>query len=158
MGYYATLTFSDCRVEDEQSFWLDANRVLNFESELGRGGSSHDRTWYSWMNQGEHVKAYHARNLAGWFSAWGFATGRMDDDKLYITEYDSKVGQEELMLYIVRHNLRGVLEWRGEDGDEWRNIFDDGNMYYSRTERTWSDPIPHFYALPNREYRHDRSN
>jgi hypothetical protein len=76
----------------------------------------------------------------------GFSVSTQGNGDLWISGYDSKIGQEEVFLYAIapyvglvdwaveRAERRGdspvpEMEWSGEDGEFWKYIFRDNKMY-----------------------------
>lgn len=74
---------------------------------------------FSWMDADYDQKVTSAQEV---FEALGFYVECNPDDGLTLTGYDSKSGQEDLFIEEVADlAVPGwVMEWRGEDGEKWR--------------------------------------
>jgi hypothetical protein len=132
MGYYVTVYAADFSIPKEN--WdaaFEAVAELNNRDELKNGGGG-GQLWFSWMDPDYPAKAlaeYEAKKLPHplvWvFQELGFDWEVWDDD-FRLTQYDNKTGAEEHFLEAVAPFVRAgsSLEWRGEDGEMWRDEFD----------------------------------
>ena len=132
MGYYITLTGSSFTIPKEKLD--DAYKALcelNKHDELKRGGSygpredgSYGRTevWFAWMDGDYPSKCKNAEEV---FNALGFETSETSEGALSLDYYESKTGDEDCFLDAVAPfvDLGSTLEWRGEDGEMWRDLF-----------------------------------
>lgn len=153
MGYYVTLTDADWGIPEEK--WDAAFQALvelNKRDDLKTGGrwsgGKRVEKWFAWMDTDYPEKAlaeYEEKKLPHplvWvFQELGFdwETG-LDDEEFRLTYYDSKAGGEDHFLAAVAPFVRpgSYLEWRGEDGEMWRQEF-DGEIYVTKEGRVVYD-------------------
>jgi hypothetical protein len=141
MGYfvtgYGTVTIK--KADEPKAY--KAICALNDNDDLKNGGSwgggeltsdhprpaglnHHPARWFSWTKP----------NYPDLFATFteviehlGFEiteTSQTDETNTYELIYDSKRGQEDLFLEACAPYLTGQIEWTGEDGARWRNLFD----------------------------------
>ena len=132
MGYYISLTGSSFTIPREKLD--DAYKALcelNKHDELKRGGSygpredgSHGQieVWFAWMDPDYPSKCKNAEEI---FAALGFDTSETSAGALSLDYYESKAGDEDYFLDAVTPFVDpgSTLEWRGEDGEMWRDLF-----------------------------------
>ena len=132
MGYYITLTGSSFTIPREKLD--DAYKALcelNKHDELKRGGSwgqlgggEYGRTevWFAWMDSDYPSKCKNAEEV---FNALRFDTSQTSAGALSLDCFDSKAGDEDYFLDAVTPFVDpgSALEWRGEDGEMWRDLF-----------------------------------
>lgn len=109
----------------------------------GQGGSwsggKQEKYCYSWVDDDKCRKLLAENDLAGFIEAWGFTPWTDEQGNIYLGGYDSKTGQEELML----QNLAPFMEpgthmvWRGEEGELWASVFTDGKMHEKQVKIVW---------------------
>lgn len=46
----------------------------------------------------------------------------------YSLYYDSKTGQEDLFLDAISPWITGEIEWSGEEGNRWKQVFEGGKV------------------------------
>lgn len=155
MGYFVTITNSKFRVNKEH---LDdaykALCALNDRDDIKSGGTfggdgptyrdprpegmdHHPGKWFSWM-PADYPKKY--KSAAEILEGLGFALTADAEGNIIGIEYDSKIGNEdhffeELAPFVEAGSF---IEWRGEDGAEWRWFF-DGKTAITQTvvEKVW---------------------
>jgi hypothetical protein len=151
MGYYVTTTEVDFRIPKRN---LDAAYkalcALNDNDDAKTGGrldgGNDDRTcprpaglnhhparWFAWMPANYPEECADAEAV---LECLGFEVG-MEQDDLVIWHYDNKTGAEELFIGALAPFVKdgSFICWRGEDGDEWRYIVQDGVMTEQRLQR-----------------------
>ena len=64
------------------------------------------------------------------FSALGFYTEITDEGDLFIGMFSNKCGDENVFLQAVAPFVEdgSYIEWQGEDGNMWKNTFNNGKM------------------------------
>jgi len=110
---------------------LKVRMMLN-NTEAMRGGSWSNGIktdhWYAWVDSKSLISACKENNLEKIFGCWGFDCVNTEED-IYQVFYDSKSGQESLFLKeISPFVVNGIIEWVGEDGSKWKNVFKQGQM------------------------------
>lgn len=130
MGYYISLQSSDFRVKAEHlDAAYEAMCALNTDGTPKRGGSytggAQTAAWFSWMdaNYPETCK-----DAAAILEMLGFEVEVEDNGDLYLANYDSKTGQEDVFLERIAPFCEGTLYWRGEDGEQWAHRAEDGKL------------------------------
>jgi hypothetical protein len=103
------------------------------------GGGVQSQVWYSWVDD-KVCRDLLARNdLKSFLEHWGFDCFKDTNGDLHIDHYDSKSGQEDLMLqnlapFVAKDTS---IAWRGEDGAMWMNVFDGTHMLEKTAKITW---------------------
>lgn len=141
MGYYVTLTGADFRIPELK--WTPAFEscvALNKRDDLKTGGSwgpdGQTEKWFAWM-----PKDYPADAVQAWkdgdvshplvfvFKQLGFEVAVLEG-YLHLEQYDNKTGAEDYFLEAVAPFVTpgSWIEWRGEDGEVWRQEFDGQYM------------------------------
>ncbi len=133
MGYEITLVNSDCRIPKEH--WDDAFAAcveLNDHDERKTGGDG-TNVWFAWMPPDYPERAlaeyesYKLPHPLVWvFQVLGFDWDIEENGDFSLRHFDSKSGAEDDFLEAVAPFVRpdGILDWRGEDGEMWRQEFD----------------------------------
>ena len=152
MGYYVSMSGSNVAIKKEHL--ADAYKAmceLNEHDELKTGGSSLGNKWFAWMPEHYPTECEDAKEILEYL---GFSVSTQDDGGLWISGYDSKIGQEEVFLYAIapyvdltdwakeRVDRTGVelvpeMEWVGEDGEFWKYIFKDKKMYSAHGKKEY---------------------
>lgn len=125
MGYYVKIMETNFRIPaDKLDEAYTALCALNHDPNAHKSGGSYSgggktEAWFSWMptNYDETCKTAQAI-----FEELGFTTFVEDDGALWLTDYDSKIGDEEQFLNAIKHLVPedAHIDWRGEDGAMWR--------------------------------------
>lgn len=145
MGYY---------VQGHGSITIDKNEItsaykamcaLNQDDSLKRGGRSggngpdqnsprpdglnyHPARWFSWLDPNYPDTCLTFDKILEQLG-FDFTINDNGDVATYDLHYDNKTGQEELFLEaIAPYVISGELEWSGEDGQMWKNVFVDSKM------------------------------
>lgn len=133
MGYNVCIVESDVvipavHLERVFKIFQFINRPEFNELKNGGGYDGAKKTyWYSWMNDQESCK--NAREV---IELLGFSVEESDDG-LAITGYDSKMGQEDLFLGVIGHLITGEIQWVGEDGETWYDVYPSyNNKFHAR--------------------------
>ena len=135
MGYYILLTDSDFTIKAEN---LDEayKRLcdLNLRDDLkvaydflsarddfvaSTGIEGTPSLHFSWMKNDYPL---HYKTADQIFQALGFETETLQDGSLVLRYYDSKIGGESHFTNAVSNLATGSLTWRGEDGEQWREV------------------------------------
>jgi hypothetical protein len=144
MGYYVQLTEADFIIPESQEV-LEALRAMPVKyRSLMRGGSSNGEKWFSWMNNEEIESATSAQYI---FQALGFeceANPYGQEGTFRLTDYNSKVGQEDLFMAVVAPFVAedSFTEWRGEDGEIWRYVVHGGKLRVQSSTIAWNESEP----------------
>lgn len=125
MGYYVTLESSNFTIPAENlAEAFERLKALNHKPGVEKRGGSfsggkYTAKWFSWMSEKYDEEA---RDAAHIFEMLGFEVDTAEDGAITLTYYDNKTGQEDLFIDEVADlAVPGwVMEWRGEDGDKWR--------------------------------------
>lgn len=141
MGYNINTT--DCNIlvkKDDFEKCYKAMCALNDFDGLKTGGSyggdgvtadkprpagmdHHPARWFSWM-PADYPNQYKTFNEI--IDGLGFQPTYNDDGDLIIVSYDDKAGAEEDFFSAIAPWVAkdSFIDWRGEDGAEWRWAFD----------------------------------
>jgi hypothetical protein len=145
MGYYITLTDSDWIIPNTDEVLQALKEMPTKYHALKRGGSTSGESWFSWMNDKAIEDAASPKEI---FNLLGFETEDVENGfKLY--GYDNKTGQEDLFLAVVSKFCEdgSYAEWRGEDGNLWKQEVREGRMFICEGEVVFT------HATPFRPYR-----
>lgn len=128
MGYYVNITHSEFIIPTANlDAALAALKDLN-TNPIHDEMKNHDASGahYSWMDVNYHEQVESAEDV---FKLLGFVT-EVNDEGLVLVYYDGKTGKEEYFLKAVAHLVApgSSIEWRGEDGWQWRLDFDGHEM------------------------------
>lgn len=141
MGYfvdgYGSITINNTdKVKAHQ-----AMTALNQRDDLKQGGSwggehdarnprpegyyYHPGKWFSWLDS-DYPSKY--RSFESVLEHLGFelvSLGAVDngDTTTYKLYYSSKTGQQDLFLEAISPYITGEIEWSGEDGNRWKQLF-----------------------------------
>lgn len=130
MGYYIKLKESNFQIKKESDkkilkIWKELNHQKN--NYLKRGGSSNGQKWFAWMPENYDKTVKNCKEV---LDLLGFET-EIENENIIITDYDNKIGQEELFLkyaskFIDNHNY---LIFRGEEGEYFAYYFYEKNLH-----------------------------
>ena len=152
MGYYISTpqTSFAIRTSDLPRFFdLVANLMSDKNvEENGNGGSysgaKQTAYWYSWVNTEDVRKAVADRDIVRVFACWGYDLEIVNQDAdtdtthfyLDIRGGDAKIGDEEkFFAAIAPAVIHGCfIDVRGEDGAEWRWLWENGKFYSQDVE------------------------
>jgi hypothetical protein len=123
MGYYVQIQNSTAVIPTANiAEAFERLKALNHKPGVVKHGGSYGpngrtESWFSWMDKDYDQKA---ESVEWIFNKLGFGT-ETTDEGLALTDYDSKIGQEELSLNEVADLFtpESVIEWSGEDGRFW---------------------------------------
>lgn len=125
MGYYITLEKSTFRIPAENlEEAFTRLKALNHKPGVEKRGGQYSggqqtASWFSWMSEKYDEEAESAAHI---FKMLGFWVEEDENGGITLTEYDSKIGQEDLFINEVKDlAVPGwSMLWRGEDGEVWR--------------------------------------
>lgn len=139
MGYYVTLTDANFGIPETPEVLAALHEMETKFHEIKQGGSSNGDKWFSWMPDVRTLTS-----VEEVFERLGFST-RRHQGLIWLDGYDSKTGQEDLFLAVVAPFVEddSYTEWRGEEGEMWKNVVRGGRMYVERSEIVWGDPEPY---------------
>lgn len=139
MGYYVNLVESTVVLSKsnlDEMFRCFHRLEVNYDH-MKRGcgynnGQVYEK-WFSWMNDWtkECEDAVDVVNRLG-FVLYEY------DDHWKVSDYDNKMGQEDLFFRSIAHlvNDGSYMCWEGEDEEKWGWVFEDGKMFIVRPEGT----------------------
>lgn len=143
MGYYIDLADSDWEITESPESLATVREMPVKYHAIKRGGSSNGEKWFSWMNDTDIETAETVETV---FNQLGFETEKVDGG-FRLTAYNSKTGQEDLFLAVMAPFTKNgsYIEWRGEDGAQWKHEVRDGRMFISDCEIVWTHSRPYTY-------------
>lgn len=109
--------------------------------ENGHGGSfgpnGKTRGWYSWVKTDDVRSAAASNDIIRVFAAWGYdlelvnETNGLSNYYLDIRGGDAKIGDEETFFAAIAPVVEdgSFIDVRGEDGGEWRWMWENGKFY-----------------------------
>lgn len=139
MGYYILLEESDFTIKAENLGEAYKRMCeLNLRDDLKRGGGGAPELdgvsttiegtpnkWFSWMHYNYPTVYKTADEI---FQALGFETETLQDGSLLLKYYDNKIGNESVFTNAVSNLATGSLTWRGEDGEQWKEVAGDDTL------------------------------
>jgi hypothetical protein len=150
MGYYVSIEESTFQIPVEN---LDAayeamcklNHTVPNSQKYGGSYPGKDKAptygpdkncWFSWMewNYDEEYK-----NADEILQALGFGTYTDDEGNLFISDYDSKTGQESLFLESICSLTKGYIVWKGEEGELWGETYGGEKVIVKERQKDYSD-------------------
>ncbi len=156
MGYYVSITDADCTIpvaDAGEAFYtltlLDDSQYDKYKSGGRWSQGKQTSKWFAWMPE----KLESLGSLQGILEHMGFEVSEeqvLGVDVLRITDYDSKSGDEDyLMATIAPWVTKGSwIEWRGEDGEQWRWEFDGSRMLRREGLIHWGEAKPMVQIIP----------
>lgn len=130
MGYYVSTIDGELRIRAENRekalmVLRELNSSKNDHMESGGSwmGGNRERSWFSWM-----PADWSELSLVELLSNMGFECFEEDNGDLVFCDYDSKSGQEDVMIGAIAEFVEGELEWIGEDNYQFKWVFEDGVM------------------------------
>lgn len=97
--------------------------------------------WFSWM-EWNYDEIY--TTVKEIFEQVGFeVTEDFDEDgnsvSITLAHYDNKMGAEKHFVKSIAPYVEdgSIMEWRGEDDDMWRWVFEDGTMKNQEAQINW---------------------
>ncbi len=156
MGYNVQTTDCDIKIKQEDfEKCYAAMCALNDRDDLKSGGSyggggvdarsprpegmnHHPAKWFAWMpaDYPNELKTFHDI-----ISRLGFEPTYNEEGDLVLVSYDDKTGAEGLFFDAISPWVAkdSFIDWRGEDGDEWRWAFDGVTVKtLSCVKRIWA--------------------
>lgn len=133
MGYFArgtgSITIDSSKLD---KLFLAVRMMLN-ETDMMRGGVWANGTLsnrsYAWVDSNSLSDACSNKDLKQVFGCWGFFIDPTNNEDEYIVDFDNKLGDEERFIKkIAPFVKRGEIVWVGEDGNNWKQEFKDGQM------------------------------
>lgn len=156
MGFYVAIEDADFAIPETEEV-LQALKDANTKYDHAKHGGSYGNgerkeKWFSWMTSDYDKTVTSVKEV---FDMLGFDTHYSDIDgkqHVVIDYYDSKIGQEDIFLYVVAPwvNNNSYIAWRGEDDSHWKHIVDNGVLKIM--ESVTSEIIygqPHEITFPN---------
>lgn len=148
MGYRVKVT--ECKINLRKKYFRDAcDHLLNIgflEDKEKMSGRRFDGTkdvdnWYAWVNMKELKECLLNGSLPEVFGCFGFDYAVDSSGNLVELYYDMKTGDEQHLLNCLREffDEGDFIEWRGEEGETWRNHFANTYMYIQNPITVWSN-------------------
>lgn len=151
MGYYISTPSTDFAIRTDnlpRFFELVSNLMSDANvEENGHGGSyangGKTQSWYSWVSTENVRKAVADRDIVRIFEEWGYELDFINEEngesiyRLDIRGGDAKIGDEETFFAAIAPVVinGSFLDVRGEDGAEWRWVWENGKFYSQDVER-----------------------
>lgn len=156
MGYFVQTTNNDITIKKEHFVkCYEAMCALNDRDDLKSGGSyggdgvdarsprpegmdHHPAKWFAWM-PADYPNKY--KTFQEIIDALGFEAEYNDDGDLSAIYYDNKIGSEDHFFSAIAKYIEkdSVIDWRGEDGAEWRWLFDGVTLnVLTCVKKVWS--------------------
>lgn len=142
MGYYIDLASAEWEIKESPEALATIREMPVKYHALKRGGSSTEK-WFSWMND---TDIENAETVESVFNQLGFDTTTVEGG-FTLDSYNSKTGQEDLFLAVMAPFTKdgSYIEWRGEDGEQWRYSIREGRMFREECEIVWANAQPYTY-------------
>lgn len=141
MGYYVELTAAEFEIPENEQV-LQVLKDLNHKPGVVKNGGSYaggkkQKSWFSWLapDYDQHVTSVYEM-----FEMLGFDCSlSTDQSTVMLMGYDNKIGQEHLFIEAVAPYVAegSYLQWRGEDGAEWRYVVEDGGVRAYERANQW---------------------
>lgn len=166
MGYYISTpnTHFSVRTADLPKFFDLVTELMKDETveRLGNGGSYANKektaSWYSWVDTQRVRDAIEAKDIERVFEEWGYELRLLHDHdgisycRLDIRDGNAKIGDEEKFFAAIAPVVvdGSYLDCEGEDGEEWRWMWENGKFFSQNVERKdviYGEPIEISYDL-----------
>jgi len=166
MGYYISTpnTHFSVRTADLPKFFDLVTELMKDETveRLGNGGSYSNKaktaSWYSWVDTQRVRDAIEANDIERVFEEWGYELRFLHDHdgisyyRLDIRDGNAKIGDEEKFFAAIAPVVvdGSYLDCEGEDGEEWRWMWENGKFFSQNVERkdvVYGEPIEISYGL-----------
>ena len=143
MGYYIDLASAEWEIKESPEALATIREMPKKYHHIKRGGSSNGEKWFSWMND---TDIENAETVESVFNQLGFDTTTVEGG-FTLDSYNSKTGQEDLFLAVMAPFTKdgSYIEWRGEDGEQWRYSIREGRMFREECEIVWANAQPYTY-------------
>jgi hypothetical protein len=152
MGYCVEISLGNVRIpKDKVNDCLAAINAMhsddNLQNNAGGGMSGRDseavpvnqRCWYAWVrNPGENG----FNSLTEAFLAWRYHACTDDNGDVVVEFFEgSKWGDDEQLYTTIAPyvNNGGMITCHGEDGSNWRYIFENNQVREQQAELSWED-------------------
>lgn len=150
MGYYIQTPWTHfaIRTADHSRFFDLVSNLMSDENveENGHGGSyangGKTQSWYSWVSTDAVRRAVLDRDIVAVFQEWGYELDFISEGdgvttyRLDIRGGDAKIGDEETFFAAIAPVVvdGSFLDVVGEDGAEWRWMWENGKFYSQDVE------------------------
>jgi len=150
MGYYISTpsTHFAIRTDNLPRFFDLVSNLMSDANveENGHGGSyangGKTQSWYSWVSTENVRKAVADRDIVRIFEEWGYELIELNElngityYRLDIRNGDAKMGDEETFFSAIAPIVEDgcFIDCRGEDGAEWRWMWENGKFYSQDVE------------------------
>ena len=127
MGYYVSGSGNVRIKKDDLDKAYEAMMALQERTDLmggGRYSAKETVKFFSWMPEDLRT----IPNAKEVFLALGFDVQDEEDGGILIFAYDSKIGDERWFFAAAAPFMSGEFEWKGEDGEMWKWMFEEGKM------------------------------
>ena len=160
MGYYINITDSHFAINtvDIPRFFELVSDLMSDENikEHGSGGRFNEKgekieSWYAFVDNERVRKAINMKEISDVFWEWSYELDFLHENdgvshyRLDLTGGERKIGDDERFLTAISPIVRDgcYISVRGEDGEEWRWVFDNGRfgvMNVTHKEVFYSEP------------------
>lgn len=150
MGYYIRTPHTSfaIRTDNLPRFFDLVSNLMSDENveENGHGGSytngGKSQSWYSWVSTDAVRRAVLDRDIVAVFREWGYDLDFINESNgvtnyhLDIRNGDAKIGDEETFFAAIAPVVDdgSYLDVHGEDGAEWRWMWENGKFYSQDVE------------------------
>lgn len=150
MGYFVELV--DCNVfipktsfESACTHLKNVEFLTDFDHMNGGGWDYIDNQkkrehWYSWVNMQELRTAIETNDLPKVFESFRFVVILNNNGDIYNLGFHGKIGDEEHLLHSLKSFFRegDYLQWRGEEGELWKVVFENGCINFYDANIIWT--------------------
>ena len=166
MGYYISTpdTHFSVRTADLPKFFDLVTELMKDETveRLGNGCSYVNKektaSWYSWVDTKRVRDAIETKDIERVFEGWGYELRFLCDHdcisyyRLVIRNGHAKIGDEDKFFAAIAPVVvdGSYLDCEGEDGEEWRWMWENGKFFSQNVERKdviYGKPIEISYGL-----------
>jgi len=142
MGYFVSTSEIDVKIPlaKADAALIEMKRINGPEFDrLKRGGSwgpsGKSSVWHSWMPESFDEFT----SIVEFLECVGFSGTKIVDDFIVFGNYDNKTGNEDVFLHFLAPFIvaGSYINWRGEDGEMWRQEFDGNAVKTLEAEIHW---------------------
>jgi hypothetical protein len=146
MGYYVQITSVDAKIPfDKTEAAYEAMVALNSKDEVKQLTFIKDGEIVREFMRLDHDYPTHLKSAAEILEALRFQVTVEETGDITIEGFDAKTGDEDAFIdalapFIVSAydpDGEAYMEWRGEEGELWRQLFIDGKVKYETGKITW---------------------
>jgi hypothetical protein len=120
----------------------EPGKVISMHDPRPEGYKYHPAKWFSWM-EANWPESQNCSNLKGLLETVGFELGFDEDGNIVGMIYNDKTGCEHTFLEHIAKFIEpgSFMNFRGEDGEQWRLAFDNHTFAYFKPNVTWEPAV-----------------